>query len=779
MATSTIYLYGDQKNASGTIIKNFPLQLGKNWVIDDIEEMLGDYLLGTLQNVQYQRTSLFKTLDLDFSQSIIANGLNDLSFIRYVGIKNSDEVSTCYYFAKPYQQRAKKTVRFELVMDTLNSCLGSAAKQRQLTFSDRTAIAREHVDRFYNVKSGSDYIRKIPLMPEGINPQLFKSKSILLDSLQAGEVGKNNWYLIYRTAIKPGETDLTKIGNPIKCYLLNDLPIKYRASSAEREYTLTAEEFYANAGGNNTLGFTKEKGNEGTIEVAGKTLDMSAYDYCFLYQWNRSLSTWLLVAGNIDRPTAQTLIADNLDGTSDVVFKGTWTQGSFLNTTYNKTAIKWLDPSNAFEAIYNIESSLKIYNISLFSDGYTIAFKDLDRTDSRLVKIICLPYCPFPYAIGGNGVLTPTGGWQAPRDYQFTEHMLEIVDLNKTLKVDLSMTVSNDAATFLELKQFISSNDVFYETPRYLEESKIYHSEFYQRKFYYDSFSYSIDLEKMVVNASDWLSVDKTKTYLSFQMTNGIKSAMIFSIPTLESVAHYASNDYDGIFYVNRNNEVATFDNSYIDYLRTGYNFDVKAKNRNVAMSVLGMLTGGASSLLGLGRNLAIKEENTKERERISTTSIRLSAAGTALSIASNIANGISNIITQEENFRKNLQQRALQATAVENADDLDLLKAYTGNKVSVATWEPLPEVKKYLNDLFYYTGSKVGYMGVPNVNTRLYFNFLQCNPIFTATYTWNEDVINDVTQKLQEGVTYFHHPYDVYDFEQKYENFEIWLFNN
>ena len=68
----------------------------------------------------------------------------------------------------------------------------------------------------------------------------------------------------------------------------------------------------------------------------------------------------------------------------------------------------------------------------------------------------------------------------------------------------------------------------------------------------------------------------------------------------------YEQEDYDRLIYVNRNNEVSTYDNAYLNYIRTGYNYDVKNKNRNIASSILGMLTGVGGTTLDIGRNIGI-----------------------------------------------------------------------------------------------------------------------------------------------------------------------------
>ena len=820
MATCNIRLYGDQRNASGTIDTPFELQLGKNWVVDDLTAYLSGKILSTINNCQYIKElgNLTMTLKLDLPQEILEMGIDGYKFIRYIGLQNSDTGEWFYYFVTDYERLSENCINFILVMDSLNSTLSNVSYKRKLEFTDKTNITREHVDRFYQNPNGSTYLRNIPMLPEGINPPLYKTKSIKLDTLQQGDYSKNNWYLVYRTEIEPGETDLTKIGNPIKCYLLNDLPIKYQ--SATDDYTMSISEFKEGSGNYNTLGFTNAGANTGKITLANREVDMSNLAYIYIRVIGEGGTEQFRIDGSALDGT-QTLLAT---GSGNIVFSGNWNKGHYLNTSFSTSTNKY-EPSDPYKAIYEVEQSTILFNVATFADGYTKAFNDLDRTDSRLVKIICLPYCPVDYIVNSIGNFVIKAPWVKPNDWDIVDHMIQIKDINRVLEVDLSKVVSDDTANYKELTQFININDIQYDTPRFIPESKLYHSEFFQRTYFYDSFVYTVNLERMIVNPDDWRTQDLTKTYLTYQMTNGIKSTMMFSFPTPQECEWYESENYSKYLIVNRNNEVSMYDNAYLDYIRNGYNYDVKAKNRNIAMSALNMLTGTASSLLGFGQTAALQSSSLKNMQsrydravqqkdiiaqwgasgkvtnktynqlmrQASQTADRyaseyldaygsrgiafgFSGAGVALSVLGNIASGISSIASQEDQLQQTLKTKALQATSVENADDLDLLKAYSGNKLSVTTYKVLPEMQKYLSDLFYYTGSKVSYMGIPNTHKRLYFDFIQCNPIFKATYTYDNAVIVDVTSKLQEGVTFFHKVNNEFKFDQTQENWETWL---
>ena len=431
------------------------------------------------------------------------------------------------------------------------------------------------------------------------------------------------------------------------------------------------------------------------------------------------------------------------------------------------------------------------------------------------------------YTIDNNGVFTPSADWVLGTDYDIKDHMIHIIDLNKVLKCDLSKNLSDGdiGATYSDLSHTINHSDLSLNTTRLNDESQLYHSEFYMKKYFYDNFQYTMKLENMIKTPASWRTVNTNNIYLEYQVSNGIKSAFMFNIklpkPTIRSTQQ---EDYDMMIYVNRNNEVSTYDNAYLNYIRTGYNYDVKNKNRNQMLSLLGMFTGFSGSLLQAGTTTAILGSKRQEyRNALATQnqyiedtllndidisnprtytrtaqdvamsnmvasakagwsaskwSTLATGVGIGTNVVNNVVSGIANISAQEQQLQQNLKQASMQATTVENADDLDLLKAYNGNKLNVAIYKPEEQMELLLKDLFYYTGIKVSYQGIPTHNSRVWFDFLQCSPVWKCTYTWDNAIISDLNSKFATGVTYFHKKNNKYDFDQELENWETWLLN-
>lgn len=86
---------------------------------------------------------------------------------------------------------------------------------------------------------------------------------------------------------------------------------------------------------------------------------------------------------------------------------------------------------------------------------------------------------------------------------------------------------------------------------------------------------------------------------------------------------------------------------------------------------------------------------------------------------------------SNEQAMAQKLKNLQMQAASVSGSDDVDLLKYYNKNKLYFVSYAPLRFQRNALNDLFHYCGYKHKAMGVPNTESRVWFNFIQCKPVF------------------------------------------------
>ena len=302
------------------------------------------------------------------------------------------------------------------------------------------------------------------------------------------------------------------------------------------------------------------------------------------------------------------------------------------------------------------------------------------------------------------------------------------------------LTVELPEITYTELR-----NDYY--------ESKLYSSELYAPKFIYDSFNLNFELQNMATIPTEF-NVD-------FTTTSTINSTFMFTFPEYE--LKYSGQDYDNILVVRRNNEITLYNNAYINYIKTGYNYDVKNKNiqstqgwisagLQIAGSVISFLAAGATGGLSA-----------------------VAAIGLATSATVTIANNISNDVKAERSIQQKLEEARNQATSVSGSDDIDLLTKYSNNKAKLAIYKASDNVMKHAADLFYYCGYAANRQDIPNTTSRYWFNYIQCEPVFNEEETSiYKNYLDDIKARYNAGITVYHDHNNTYDWGQTHENWEI-----
>ena len=127
--------------------------------------------------------------------------------------------------------------------------------------------------------------------------------------------------------------------------------------------------------------------------------------------------------------------------------------------------------------------------------------------------------------------------------------------------------------------------------------------------------------------------------------------------------------------------------------------------------------------------------------------------------------------------LQQKLENAKRSAASVSNTEDLNLLSYYNGNRLIKYTENINDNIKKSIYDLFRLTGYACNDYSVPVVNSRLYYNFLQCKADIEETdWTYGKAFLDDIKAKYEIGVTYFHRVDGTYDWHQEKENFETWM---
>lgn len=372
------------------------------------------------------------------------------------------------------------------------------------------------------------------------------------------------------------------------------------------------------------------------------------------------------------------------------------------------------------------------------------SFDTLSRDANDLIKIIKLPYKPFNSTLG--------------MDFDNSMNMLYLDNLNIPFDYDFESDF-NPLNKLLLLNSLPTSNLTLARSKEY--ETKLYHSDYYQPKFVYDSFSFVFALERVNLDKANIT----TKFPITFSVSNTINSRFMFTFSSYIDDGK-SIEDYSNILCVSRNNEITILSSDYIDYLKLGYNYDVKNKTRQeaglwagVGLSLVGSIASFASSGVTHGFGIAGG----------------ISLATTAMA---QFVNAVNTTARAEDAQNQKLLQLRQQKASVYGADDVDLMSKYTGNKAKFMTYKVSERMENILYDLFFYTGYICGYKGIPNMTSRFRFNFVSCELELEGEDTYNipEEILKDIKIKYSAGVTFLHYRNE-YDWEQKYENWEISLF--
>lgn len=820
---------------------NFPTDT--NVYLDDLESYLTSIDASALKvnNFQYIKHALALTIKLDvaaYTQSIMYN-----FEYNYLRVKNTSDDDPFYYYVQAVEWISTAAIRLTLRMDTVNT-LGQGAKYgNPRNFNDKTAIMRQHGDRFVkNSESGGYIKRKVDEESEGIaaEKQMTQQSQIIMPYTDGGSENFN-WYLIYKTNV---ETDTT-----IDCFLCADNnylnPIVLSSgSTTPTTYT------YSSFVNDQVYLFTYEDNGNGKFKVDSgteQTLNVTTYNKAHACQWSSASQpayakkvessklngfclyrhgTQLYISYLFDAATLycsatggvytvynsvwSPRIANDTDGSTIIStytpypYFATCTSvtinaGGFFRTgAYTDAAPLIAQSTNHWS---NLPNFLGTVSIAVGINYYQLSNIDtLNRVDPRLIKIIKLPYCPINYQT------TQVGG---QKRYTFIDTSWQLDGGTGFLKyngVGLPTMLNNSgriSTTLDDLRCAIAASRATNDAPEVSYESKLFHSDFYSKSFVYDSFSTEIRFESIQPSTS--LNINLP---IRFKTTSTINSRFGFYFDLSNIGTYKPSANYEQYMLVSRNNEELLLNNEYVNYQNTTKKYDETANklalNRaawNIAGSVFGNVGSiGSSAYSGYLQNqinkrsaavsaLASYNLGNEQGALSSFNDYYLRRAGLIGGIASQAIGAVGNIVVSTANYfnLKESQEVSMQAkqaelasrtTTVAGSDDVDLMSWYCGNRLSTYTYEIKDYLKKKLYTIFFKIGYAHTAIEQPDVTSRYWWNFIQCDPgiDYTNTNIYEQAWIDDLAEHYKAGVTVFHNHSNNYCLAQNYENYETWL---
>ena len=800
-----------------TLYKGCKLRPEKLFIVDSLSTYLATLTKETFTKFQYVRQGLKIEIKLPLAQTYLDYTASD--DFNYCSIRNGSE-KICYYFITDKKQISPNTLLFKLEMDTINTFTFNTS----FTVSNRTKINRQHKDRFVEMKaeaitttftiSGSaktipvspviarygwgdlnpaysgmevesfdvvtnntnvgvvscqiidddflsvifqslnaedfsyyvtitivskaKYVRKIDKLPEGLTPILYGQDlgQLINDEDEEGQA----WYLIYKGSsnieclLAPEVPVTVNVADVDGVYHPNDFTVGvYYYFMCDAQDQNKPSEVFANVYDDNYnkwkiqwINRTNERWRDcvviknvaGTLYI-GKIALVSRKDE--IGKW----SAWMVDNGSTYEPT---------NATTTIT----------IQSTKSLTAHKLATWNTSDTTIYGATAE----NFSLTPTPHTLkTFSTLDRTDSTLIKIIKLPYKIFNYLdIGATWDYNSATGFLQYRnvDIQLMSSNIVSNSIERNPLTDLVIDLSSITGTEAKSDEY---------------ESKLLHSDFYQPKVIYDNFSKIFALER--IDLESYSMTADTPFEFNFYTSNTITSKFLF-VFTQYITGDYKAEDFDNILAVDRNNEMTIYNSDYLNYIKTGFNYDIKKKNRQeqvgwavTALALVGSVASFALGPSGIGALAGITLATTSATKLIQTVNQTAEAEATQA---------------------QKIKQLQMQSAAVLNTDAVDLLDVYCP-KAKLMIYKVSEVMKKALFDLFFYTGYVDNTHGIPDVTTRTRFNFVSCDLVVTEDHNIPSDIMNDITLKYNAGVTFLHKFNGIWDWTQQYENWEKFLF--
>ena len=827
MATVRLY-YTNQIETSPTLNRHWELNAGSLFVVDNIAAYLAtkSYKEVTLQFIKHE---LEIAITVDMNQ--LLSQPKNMNF-RYVSIQNLNDTHIYYYFVKNVMWRSKSAVRLELVMDVLNTF----TEGTDYNFKESTRITREHKDRFevkqdenhimldmsglnddeplytddrvlvydYNTNDhlasgiviNSNYgaetleleltfedglfdaqlplnirvkrdvegepphqafiaalirikhyfkvFRVIDYVEENINPILQNGSAVGNTITNPKSLLNQDWYLLYRNQNDPSPDDLT---NPVDCFLIPKEAVNTDSGLIENGRLIPS--FLED-----NKWYVFKLGSGQTATLSNGTI------------WTgTSQDTYILITKNGNKLAISLIITDG--GSATATVKANFDEIGYITFTslpvYYHIYSTFPSVGLTFSLLRNEDYDEEFNNTSA-SQADSIEY--LDRTDPKNIKLIKIPYCPYNFTVTGT-TLNLGSDWELVSINQSGGGLMNVIRLkNLNYKLNVSFTTSyNPLENFFvdDLEDIdVSVNDTRYPLAT-LPDSKLFHSEFYKPTYVYDSFTYAVQLEK--VDTSNYYDETSVSTfYIRFDMTSTINSKFMFTFTSIDF--RNAESNFANVMPIARNNEEVLYNVAYISYIKTGYNYDLKNKNIANTSNYVGLALSAAS----IGASLLAPSVPLKV----------MGVVASMVSLANSIKSTVVSTMQNENSIKQKLNQAANQTASVQGSDDVDLMSVYAQNRLKYFVYKPTAIMQSLINDLFFYAGYRSGRMGLPNHNTRVNFDYLECDPTFENLGSIPNDCLEQLVNAFKTGVTYLHETSRTtktkWDFRQEYENWEVSL---
>ena len=572
---------------------------------------------------------------------------------------------------------------------------------------------------------------------EGLGTTLFKkNEETLMD-----EDENNQWYVVYASANAISDVGVSDVKyiNPVQVRFYSDKGYSISTTSATEKVLYATSPLIPQWVNSYELmsiivtGTPRPTTGEKYVKINGTTYDFHDYGAVLFRRQNNSDIYFDQVDIHDLNTPANVITLHNVES---ITIKG-----------FNSIPV---------EGLWNNKGEIYIGSGAGTYSGTSPTWGNVDLTDPRLIKAFAFPFAPCEFLVGQTSFSSLPDGFVFNAD-DFIEMSKPQTDI---FNYDKNFDGKNPQQVLMEDRP-----SSLYEQARNIKwESKMYHSDYYQPKFVYDSFSFSFNLENVDINAYLNFNSSYDQLLVNYVVSRNVQSKFLFQFP--QYTLKRSIQDYDNILCIERNNEKALYNNAYINYIRSGgYSYDTKKASSQNAVN--GMTT--AFSIIGAIGSFASTPYTGAKGV--------VAGIGLTMTAISGITRSIHTAQEQDRAIAQKINQQMVQGTSVQGSEDIDILTAFSGNKPKLVYYELSDVMKNAMWDLFHYCGYATHEQKIPATNTRIYFNFIQAE-IVLKDFTFNNEIANEIVKKWSEGVTFMHIYNSTYDFNQEYENFESILLN-
>ena len=695
-----------------------------NAVIEDFELYMNDEdrIVHQWQNVKYTKP------ELDIIIKLPLDGhTNSLGEFNYAILYDPDTKRDYYYFVVNMDWKAKMTLRLQLSMDTLNTFWAEI----KTGLSPNTHVTRHYFDRWKKI-SGS----AVPLIDK--HPEEISAPPMVQIAKPKVVGPTKRWTLVYRT-----EYDSDVKVNPATCYALPSIETKVQTTTYG-PYTLSknaAEQgtwWVMNVGSNdgdqftfvNSLGFTKSF----TVDNVNKA-EHAQRVAIVIENGEIGVYIYRTPAGEVQESYK----------TQEVVFtkcRTIFRQSSSFSADLNANQYDYTNP-------FVINGGMTDGTLQSFDSWY-----EANKTDTRLIKIIELPYAPFDEKTDSSGRMIIPEGFEMY--YGLLRYNGAISGMESTVASfkNLGPEPFKIADVVNEAGLTAKANPEEYET-------KLWNSSYYSLKYIYDTQAKPIKLEEF-----EHLAVPDYSLSIKFNPSTGMDNSIGFQFQCGEQL----DTDFGDWLISNRTTEVPYYTNEYLNYLRYGKAID----ERNRVFSIASTAVGGVGSAAQTSASLAFALNSAAIK---GFTGTRGGFFGLGVGLISGVIATASSISKANDQINSKMDQYTHQASSVSASNDLSVFKKYGKNKLLQVEYQPTKELRDSIGRYFHLFGYSCDEYGVPNWSTRVWSDYFVMEPEFIRS-SMLQPYEDDIATRMQSGFRILHRvtvgggPAQ-YDFECEHENWE------